>query len=383
MDNKKASSSALKRLNSLGQSIWYDNLSRDLLISGELKALIDQGVTGLTSNPTIFKAAIADTAHYDRAVRESGSKGLSAAEVVDELMVQDVGGAADLLAQVYDRTNKLDGYASIEVSPLLASDSAASISAAIDLWQRLNRPNVMVKIPATPAGLPAIEELLYQGINVNVTLIFSVETYQEVARAYINALSRRFDEGKPIDNIASVASFFVSRVDTIVDKNVLLLRDESVLDESTWTYYRENGYGRTGIENSIKAYQSFREIFSESEFQRLKKVGGAHVQRPLWASTGVKNKDFDPLLYVKSLVFPQTVNTVPPVTLLQLMAADSALFNSESLSSKPLRSLEALSAMNVNLVDLLKQLQLEGVESFAASYNDLICSVAEKIKAVS
>jgi transaldolase len=208
----------IQSLNQLGQSVWYDNLSRDILKSGELKSLIDAGVSGLTSNPTIFRNAIADSASYDDAMRPLVKKGLSTDDVCEELMVEDVGNAADLLRPIYNRTNGADGHASIEVSPFLAHDTNGTIEAAKRLWSKLNRPNIMIKIPATKEGLPAIKKVLEEGINVNVTLIFSKEVYTEVANAHIEALESRASKGQEVKGIASVASFFVSRVDAICEK---------------------------------------------------------------------------------------------------------------------------------------------------------------------
>lgn len=362
------SNPALQALNSLGQSVWYDNLSRSVLEDGTLKNLVSNGVRGLTSNPTIFKKAIADTDEYDDLTIEniSTNPGASTDEITEVLMIRDVAAAADLLLPVYNESNGSDGYASIEVSPRLAHDTATTLAAARYLWQELDSPNVMIKVPATVEGLSAIETLLYEGINVNITLIFSCDRYKSVAEAYCRALARRAAEGKPVDKIASVASFFVSRVDSICEKEFAARG----LDFTPFL-------GKVGIANSKRAYHLFQQIF-DGELFRPAKDAGAMVQRPLWASTGTKNPDFDPLLYVKELAGPDTVNTLPPQTLDALMKHSGEFSNSISKGYEEAEALLAELNQIVSLEKLLRTLEKEGVTAFADSYKELLDSVARK-----
>ena len=357
----------LVALTEQGQSVWYDNLSKTVLEDGTLESLVHSGVRGLTSNPTIFKKAIADTDEYDARIKALLNEGDSADEaaMTEALMVEDVAAAADMLSEVYKETNGDDGYASIEVSPLLAHNTEGTVSEAERLWKTLDRPNIMIKVPATKAGIPAIEELLYQGINVNVTLIFSPERYQEVAKAYCSALSRRHAEGKSVGEIASVASFFVSRVDALCEKR---LSDEQ----------RKPFLGKVGIANSKVAYSHFQSLFLGDSFASLRSAG-ARVQRPLWASTGTKNPEFDPLLYVQELVGEHTVNTLPPQTLELLLQSDMPV--SATITADIIDAQDTVTALSdiIDFSDILRTLEEDGVQSFAQSYDELTTSVREKI----
>lgn len=364
-------------LNELGQSVWYDNLSRDVLRSGELKTLIDQGVSGLTSNPTIFKQAIADTANYDDDMRSAELKDLNDEALCEELMLRDVAAAADLLRPIYDATGAGDGYASIEVSPYLAADGKGTVEAALRLWKKLNRPNIMIKIPATPECIPAIQETLEKGINVNVTLIFSKEVYEQVAHAYINALKARAARGESVRNIASVASFFVSRVDAIVEKTF----DDLVKAGKAKADDKSTFFGKIGIANSKVAYAAFEKLFSSNDFKTLKEQG-ARVQRPLWASTGTKNPVFKAVMYVEELAGRDTVNTMPPATVKALLA-DGAIeprLHSDAAAAEALVS--SVNALGVPFNALLKELQVAGVKSFSDSYRDLLQSIENKRKSI-
>lgn len=364
-------------LNELGQSVWYDNLSRDVLRSGELKTLIDQGVSGLTSNPTIFKQAIADTANYDDDMRSAELKDLNDEALCEELMLRDVAAAADLLRPIYDATGAGDGYASIEVSPYLAADGKGTVEAAVRLWKKLNRPNIMIKIPATPECIPAIQETLEKGINVNVTLIFSKEVYEQVAHAYINALKARAARGESVRNIASVASFFVSRVDAIVEKTF----DDLVKAGKAKADDKSTFFGKIGIANSKVAYAAFEKLFSSNDFKTLKEQG-ARVQRPLWASTGTKNPVFKAVMYVEELAGRDTVNTMPPATVKALLA-DGAIeprLHSDAAAAEALVS--SVNALGVPFNALLKELQVAGVKSFSDSYRDLLQSIENKRKSI-
>lgn len=360
-------------LNEVGQSVWYDNLSRDVLKSGELATLIEGGVSGLTSNPTIFKQAIADTGNYDEDMRSPNLKSLNHEEVCEELMIKDVAAAADLLRPVYDKTQAGDGYASIEVSPYLALDAKATVEAAKRIWAKLDRPNVMIKIPATPECIPAIQATLEEGINVNVTLIFSRRVYEQVAGAYVTALQNRAAKKLPVDKISSVASFFVSRVDAICEKTF----DSLVVSGKAKAEEKAQFFGKVGIANSKEAYKAFEEIFSNTPFMSLKSQG-AMVQRPLWASTGTKNPLFSPVMYVEELAGRDTVNTMPPGTLkalLQGAVVEPRLHKGLEEARKVIASLKTV---GLDFEKLLVDLQDQGVKSFSDSYKDLISSIETK-----
>jgi transaldolase len=373
-------------LNKVGQSIWYDNLSRDLLRSGELKRYIELGVSGLTSNPTIFQKAIGESADYDDAIRnlvphylgndsksDSSSASTSATiaeDICEDLFVEDVGAACDLLHSVYVNTSGADGYASLEVSPELAHDAEGTVAAAERLWKRLSRPNAMIKVPATPAGIVAIERLLAQGINVNVTLIFSSSVYGQVMDAYLSALEQRVARGESISGIASVASFFVSRVDAAVEKDLSSRGRSDVLVEVL---------GKVGIANSRLAYHRFLETFHGDRWSALERLG-ARVQRPLWASTGTKNPAFSKLLYVEALARNMTVNTVPPQTLDAILeGVQVAGLGGEGLEEAS-RVMGMLSGAGVDFERILGELQVAGVAAFSESYAQLLGAIAAKIE---
>ena len=360
-------------LNNLGQSVWYDNLSRDVLRSGELASLIQTGVSGLTSNPTIFKQAIADSDNYDEAMKVSELQSLDTESLCEELMVQDVAAAADLLKPIYDATDGADGYASIEVSPNLSNDEAGTVAAAERLWAKLDRPNIMIKIPATPACIPAIQKTLEQGINVNVTLIFSKEVYEAVAEAYLRALETRKERGEDISRIASVASFFISRVDASVEKALDALIAEGTVNKQT----KDKFLGKIGIANSKVAYEAYEDLFLGQRFAPLKEAGG-RVQRPLWASTGTKNPSFSPVLYVEELAGRDTVNTMPPATLKALIADADITDALHAGLAEAKELLRGLGDVGVSFEAILDELQKAGVESFVQSYKDLLASIEMK-----
>jgi transaldolase len=360
-------------LNELGQSVWYDNLSRDVLRSGELQTLITEGVSGLTSNPTIFKQAIADTANYDSDMQSSALKALSTEALCEELMVQDVAAAADLLLPIYKATNAGDGYASIEVSPYLAADAKGTVDAALRLWKKLNRPNIMIKIPATPECIPAIQTTLEHGINVNVTLIFSKQVYEHVAEAYIKALETRVSRGEDVRSISSVASFFVSRVDAIVEKSFDELQKAGKVDASQKDVF----FGKVGVANSKLAYESFEALFGSERFKKLQEKG-ARVQRPLWASTGTKNPVFKAVMYVEELAGRDTVNTMPPATVKALIQGAEISPKLHAGLDEAKKLVAAVNGMGINFDGLLHDLQVAGVKSFSDSYKDLLASIDQK-----
>lgn len=367
----------IKALNSVGQSVWYDNVSRDVLRSGELQSLISQGVSGLTSNPTIFKKAIADTTDYDLDIAALKKAGTGAEGICEDLMLSDVRAAADLLQPVFAATKGADGHASIEVSPFLARDTRGTLEAARRLWSRLERANGMIKIPGTPEGLGAIRAALEEGININVTLLFSVEQYERVAEQYIAALESRVQQGKPVNGIASVASFFVSRVDAICEKSF----EESVKRGATQSERQSEFFGRVGVANARLAYAAFQRLFSGPRWEALK-AKGAMVQRPLWASTGTKNPKLNPLLYVEELAGPHTVNTMPPATLEVLLRGAQIAERITKEVSDGRALMQKMGTLGVPVDALLEELQRQGVDLFADSYRDLLASIEQKARAV-
>src|SRR3954469_5494744 len=292
----------LARLTALGTSIWLDQIERGLVEGGELARLVrEDSLRGMTSNPAIFEKAILGSDHYDEQIQQLVGDDADAREIYQAVAIRDVQNAADVLRSVYAETGGYDGYVSLEVDPDLAFDTNKTIAQAQEYWGRVDRPNLMIKIPGTDEGLPAIEESLYKGININVTLLFKVEQYERVIQAFLKGLERRLDEGKPVDNLHSVASFFVSRVDTEVDKR---------LEASGNTELQ----GKAGLANARAAYQAFQRVFEGERFSALREAGSP-VQRPLWASTGVKNPAYPATLYVWGLAGPNIVNTMPMATL--------------------------------------------------------------------
>ena len=306
--------SRLHAVYELGQSVWYDNIRRGLITSGDFQRLIDDdAVVGVTSNPTIFEKAIGGSADYDDALRALVRQGVSdSRQAFFALAVEDIQMAADILRPVYDRSGHLDGYISLEVSPDLANDTEATIAEAQRLFARVNRPNVMIKIPATAEGMPAIEEMIYAGVNINVTLIFALDAYQRVTQAYIRGLERRVAEGKPVQDIASVASFFVSRVDSLVDKQ-LDAKIAAAAGDAEREHLRAL-QGKAAIANARLAYEMYGAIFHGERFASLL-AAGARPQRCLWASTSTKNPTYRDVLYVEELLVPETVDTMPPQTI--------------------------------------------------------------------
>src|SRR2546423_5715905 len=288
----------LAALTAAGTSVWLDQIRRGMIESGELQRLIDEYcLRGVTSNPAIFEKAILGSSDYDDQIVELAAQGLTARQIYDEIAVTDVQMGADVLRGVYDETGGIDGYVSLEVGPEAANDTEETLREARDYWRRVDRPNIFIKIPGTPAGVPAIEEAIFEGINVNVTLLFAVSAYEDVAEAYIRGLERRREAGESVD-IRSVASFFVSRVDSEVDKRLEQIGGHDEL------------LGGAGLWNARAAYVRFKEIFGGDRFAELL-AAGAPVQRPLWASTGVKNPNYSDVMYVEGLGAPETVNTIP------------------------------------------------------------------------
>jgi len=359
-----------------GQSIWLDFIHRNSLDNGEMQKYIDEfGVIGVTSNPAIFQKAIGESDTYDTAI--TGLLELDAYNIYEKLAVEDIQRALDLFRPIYDRTNKRDGYVSLEVSPLIANDSETTTSEALRLFKLVNRPNLMIKIPATPAGLPAIEEAISQGVNVNVTLIFAVDNYEDVARAYIRGLERRLAAGGDVSHIASVASFFLSRIDVMIDRTLENnIRAAQGRDLEVVAKNREL-LGKAAIANAKLAYKRFMEMFYGDEFAKLR-AAGAQVQRPLWASTGTKNPAYPDTIYVDTLIGKDTVNTVPPATLKAFKdhgtAADTLATNLDQVEA----TLGQLGEVGVDLNHVTTQLQADGVTLFVEAFENLLKQVEAK-----
>lgn len=351
---------------SLGQSIWLDNIRRALLMRGGLAKLLENGVTGVTSNPTIFEKAIAGSADYDKAIIPLAQAGKSPTEIYESLAFEDISRAADLLRPIYDNTNGKDGFISLEVNPALANDTAGTLEEARRLFKTLARPNVMIKVPATPAGIPAIEALIAEGINVNVTLIFSIEQYREVALAYLAGLEKFAGNKGDLSKVSSVASFFVSRVDTALDP-ILAQQGHAELQ------------GKIALANARAAYGDFLQLFSGERWQKLQEQG-AYPQRPLWASTGTKNPLYSNTLYVDNLIGENTVNTVPPETLIAFLDHGNVKETLASGLAQAQADLQQLAALGLDLRAVTDKLLSDAVSAFSRSFATLMASIAQKQK---
>lgn len=362
----------VEQLLDAGQSVWLDNVRRSMFASGELARLIESGLRGMTSNPTIFEKAIGAGNDYDDQLATLIGTEKSADALFWDLAIQDIQSACDAFSALYASSGGNDGFVSLEVSPLLANDTAGTIAMVEELWKRVDRPNVMIKIPGTKEGLPAIEESIYRGYNINVTLIFSTEMYEKAALAYVKGLRRRADEGKPIDRIRSVNSVFVSRIDTAIDK---LLQERINQGEKL-----DHLLGKAGIAGLKLTYQKFKEIFEGAEFAPLKTKGGA-VQRPLWASTSTKNPHYPDLMYVESVVGPDTVNTMPPATLDALK--DHGKIEPDTVERDVRGAADVMRALQdakISYFDVTQDLQREGVTLFSDSFAALLGAIVYKQK---
>jgi transaldolase len=360
---------ALQRLHAeQDQSPWIDFIDRELISSGKLATMVADGIRGLTSNPTIFAKAVA-TGQYDALIRREIEAGDDARRIYEEIAVTDVGDAADVLRTVFDAAGGADGFASIEVEPDLAQDADATLARARELWARLARPNVFIKIPATEAGIPAIENAIAEGININVTLMFSVEIYKKVARAYIAGLRRRHERGEDVTRVSSVASFFVSRVDTKVDKYLEEIGTPEALEAR----------GRAAIANAKMAYEAYAQIFGGEEFADLR-AAGARVQRCLWASTSTKNPAYRDVLYVEELIGPQTVDTMPLETITAFLDHGRIERTLDRDMDAAREAIRAVEANGITMERVTRELIDEGVASFGKSFDELIDTIESKRK---
>ncbi len=356
----------MHQIAALGQSLWIDNISRSMIASGRLKNLIDQGLRGQTSNPTIFKQAISTSADYDQRIIELTEAGKSTFEIYDDLTIKDVQDAADAFRGVYNETKGLDGYVSLEINPRLADELESQLSEGLRLWKKLNRPNVMIKVPATKNGCLVFEGLIAQGVNVNVTLIFSAEQYQQVAWSYMKGLNRLVQKGGSASKVRSVASVFVSRVDSAVDK---------WLQQNSRTALK----GKTAVSNCEIIFHKFNQSFASAEFKALE-AKGAYVQRVLWASTGTKDPQYSDIKYVTELIADPTVNTLPDKTLEAFLdhgILKPALPGDVAEAQRFIEELRK-SGLDVNVVCL--NLLAEGLAAFDKSFDELMASIEEKSK---
>jgi len=360
-----------------GQSIWYDNIHRSALMNGEMAGMIQRGeIRGVTSNPTIFMNAVTKSQDYDASLLLLADKGLNAEEIFFHLAIEDIQAATDLFRPLYQASNGGDGYVSLEVSPYLANDTAATLAQVRELWGRVDRPNLMIKIPATKAGLPAITAGIAAGININVTLIFSLVRYAEVMDAYMAGLEQRLAQGLPIDRIASVASFFVSRVDTNVDARLQKIIAAGGAQAKPATAL----LGKAAIANARLAYADFKAVIATQRWQKLK-ASGARVQRPLWASTSTKNPDYRDVIYVEELIGADTVNTVPPQTLVAFLLHGEVRPSLEKDLTAARQALADLEALGVSMAEVTYQLEVDGVKSFADAFTTLLKAVDERLQA--
>ncbi len=370
----------LQQLQTQGQSVWYDNIDRSQLQAGDFQRLLaEDGVVGVTANPTIFEKSISTGHAYDEQINQLINEGKNTNEIYEAVIIQDIRTVADLLRPIYDRTEGKDGYVSLEVSPELAHDTTGTINEARRFWKMVERPNLMIKIPATPEGIPAIHDVLRDGINVNITLIFALESYRQVAEAYISALEERNGSGEDISHLGSVASFFVSRVDTLVDK----LLDEKIkgTSDASEQQHLKSLEGRAAIDNARIVYQEFKRIFHSPRFETLKHAG-AHVQRPLWASTSTKNPAYRDVLYAEELVGPDTVDTMPLETIVNFRDHGVARNTIENDLPQAHATMEALEKVGIHYDQVTQQLQDEGVQKFADSFHQLFKGIDSKKQAL-
>jgi len=369
----------LIQLRECGQSPWYDYIRRGLITSGQLQTLIDQdGLMGMTSNPTIFEKAIAGSTDYDEALKQAASELTDVKQIYERVAIQDIQDAADVMQPVYESSKGRDGYVSLEVSPDLAFDTQGTIEEAVRLYEAVDRKNVMIKVPGTPEGLPAIEELLSRGININVTLLFSVVVYEQVAWRYIHGLERLAANGGDVGQVASVASFFVSRIDSLIDKQLeAKIKKES---NARQREIMEGLLGKVAIANAKLAYQKFQEIFGSKDFQSLKSQG-ARVQRVLWASTGTKNPNYPDTLYVDQLIGPDTVNTMPEATFAAFRDHGTVKPTILEGLEEAKTTMQQLADVGISMDAVTQTLLVDGAKLFGDAFTqlmDVISGIREK-----
>lgn len=357
----------IDELNKLGQSVWLDFIQRSLIQSGDLLDYVEKGLSGVTSNPAIFEKAISTGSEYDSQMEQLAQAGKSPQEIYEALTVEDARQAADVLLPAFEKTNGQDGFFSLEVEPHLAHDKQGSVLAAQRLFKAVDRPNIMIKIPATEEGYQATQQLIEEGINVNITLMFSLAQYERVAEAYLSGVETRLAAAYDVKHIASIASFFVSRVDTKVDK----------LLDKVGTPEAKALEGKIGIANAKMAYQRFKEIFHSERWTHLAERG-AHVQRVLYGSTGTKNPEYSDVMYANNLIGPDTVNTIPPETLAAFLDHGTVALTIENDLDEARAQLDQLANLGINLDDVTRELLDEGVQNFVKPYDSLLRVISEK-----
>ena len=366
--------SSLGNLMHLGQSIWLDYIHRTMLSSGELKTLIEvRGVRGVTSNPTIFEQAIGKSDAYDAEIARLAREGKDALGIYEALAIADIRGACDLFRPIHEMSGGNDGFVSMEVSPRLAHDTAGTLAEARRLWAAVDRPNLLIKIPGTPEGLPAVTEALADGINVNVTLLFAVEMYERVIDAYVTGIERRLAAGGSVEGVRSVASFFVSRVDTEMDKRLDALAASGTVNRALAQALK----GKAAVANAKVAYATYVRHFEGERFRAVMAQGAA-VQRPLWASTSTKSPDYRDTIYVDELIGPDTINTMPPATLEAFADHGSAARTIDAGIEEAERQLAAIASLGIRLTDVTDFLVTDGVRKFADSFTTLLTAVERK-----
>lgn len=369
-------SNPLVDLGQQGQSVWYDNIGRSMITTGELNRLIDQdGLSGMTSNPAIFEKAISGSDDYRGVLRQLSIGGLQPLQIYESIAIEDIRWAADVMLQVYERTEGADGYVSLEVSPHLADDTQGTVEEALRLANEVGRQNVMIKVPGTAAGVPAVEQLIAQGININVTLLFSQENYLDVARAYIAGLEQLRDSGGDVSRVGSVASFFVSRIDAAIDGQI----DEMLpnIDSAERRVAMRALKGRVAIANAKLAYASFKQLLSEDSWQSLS-AAGARPQRLLWASTSVKNPAYRDVLYVEELIGPQTVNTMPEATYLAFRDHGIAKAALEERVDEATDVMAALATSGISISEVTDRLQADAVRLFVEPFDKLLAAIEDQ-----
>ena len=370
--------SPIHGLHEQGQSVWLDYIRRGIIENGELQGMIEKyDLRGVTSNPSIFEEAIGKSDDYDDAMETFAAEGVEAGEAFEQIAVEDIQSACDIFRPVYDAANGHDGLVSIEVSPLLADDTQRTLDEARKLWKLVGRPNVMVKIPGTDEGIEAVEQALFEGINVNITLLFSLRGYEQVMEAFLRAMERRAEAGQPLDHIASVASFFVSRVDTAVDAEL----EKIAAEGGARAEKAQSVMGRAAIANAKMAYLRFTQVFAGERWERLK-AKGAHVQRPLWASTSTKNPKYRDVTYVEELIGPDTVNTMPLATIQAFADHGEVRRTVDTDLDRSRAELATLKELGIDLDEVTEKLQVEGVEKFSKSFRQMIQTVGEKLTRV-
>ena len=388
----------LKKLESLGQSIWLDYIRRDLIANGELQHLIDEdGLRGMTSNPSIFEKAIAESTIYDSVIQKMALEGKDVNTIYEAISQQDVQSAANVFKTLYEKTAGEDGYVSLEVNPHLAHDTAGTIEEGRRLWDTLNRPNVLIKVPATTEGLVAIRQLISEGINVNVTLLFSLPRYRAVAEAFVEGLEARVAKRKSIDQITSVASFFLSRIDTLVDpllEKIIVsdtrigyvqnapglvdpLLEKIIESDSKKNEIAREALGEVAISSAKAAYQIYKEVFGSAQFKKLQEKG-AHVQRLLWASTSNKNPNYSDIKYIEPLIGANTINTVPPQTIDAYRDHGDPKLTIEQDLQKANRVLKSLPELEIDINKITQQLEDEGIGKFNEPFDKLMGALANK-----